>query len=361
MELKEIYESKFKIISESKENSTIKIIAPWIKSDKKNKNGRTYRKSLLQREVRRVQEAIGRGSFVGSGDHNTSGHATLADASHVVKKLWMEDDGTGWAELEVVGTERGKNIMALIQAGATLGLSPKGRGSVGYNGKVLDDYQLLGLDIVIDPSEPTASFSKDNVSESRQHLSVEEKEKNRSKILTAYNESVQAGYSRTLEEWKAENPQRLKFILNEGQDSGGGRRRKEQWRQEAQDAGITDEADVKKYVENSEKIHHHDGRLTEEERHESEAKSLFEHMRRKGVHCDLADVKKLLETERKKALFETKRDRVRQQCVREYHLSGGSKSMTLEALVFKALEEEGLLTAEEQNYKFFRSLLVKDK
>jgi len=65
MKLQEIIETKIKILSEkkTKDGDVMLVSVPCIKSDIKNKNGRTYPKPLLQREITKVQKRIEQASF----------------------------------------------------------------------------------------------------------------------------------------------------------------------------------------------------------------------------------------------------------------------------------------------------------
>jgi len=169
-ELREIEkQDKFTILGEKKTKaggSTMSVLVPWTKADVENINKRIYPKALLQREVDRVQKAVESGSFIGSGDHPASGLADIKTASHIVKKLWLDKDGRGWAQMEILDTERGKNVQSLIKAGGRLGISSRGFGDVDKSGRVQDSYKLVGIDIVMNPSVPSATFSKANIFES---------------------------------------------------------------------------------------------------------------------------------------------------------------------------------------------------
>jgi hypothetical protein len=169
MKIQEIEQiEKIKILHEGKNKAggTMTILAPFTQADQKNRNGRIYPRALLQREVDRVQGLIEKGAFIGTGDHHQTGQTTIADASHIIKKLWLDKDGRGMAELKIVPTTRGKNVMELIKQGATLGLSTRGTGDVSPTGVVQGSYKLLGIDIVTSPSASVANFNQDNVFES---------------------------------------------------------------------------------------------------------------------------------------------------------------------------------------------------
>lgn len=175
-EFRELIEAKeLKILGEkkTKDGDVMNVSVPWIQADKKNQNKRIYPKSLLQREIARVQASVKKGAFLGTGDHPAHGLADIATASHIVTALSLDEKGQGWAEFRILPTNRGKNIQTLIRNGATLGVSCRGFGNIGQDGTVLDDYKLVGVDIVTSPSFKDATFSQKNVFES---LSFEEQQ-----------------------------------------------------------------------------------------------------------------------------------------------------------------------------------------
>ncbi len=169
MELKELFEAeRIKILFEGKtKDSHMRVLVPWIQADKKNLNDRIYPMSLLRRETTRIQKAVESGAFIGTGDHPAGGMTDIATASHIVRKIWLDEDGKGQAEIKILPTARGKNIMALIKGGARLGISSRGFGNVDEKTRrVKDDYKLQGIDIVTNPSFADATFDKSNVFES---------------------------------------------------------------------------------------------------------------------------------------------------------------------------------------------------
>lgn len=207
----------------TKDGNTMTILAPFIQADQKNKNGRIYPKSLLKREVERVQKSVESGSFIGSGDHGSSGYSSIADASHIIKKLWMDEDGRGMAELKIVPTLRGKSAMTLIKNGATLGLSTRGFGNVSKDGTVQDNFKLNGVDIVTNPSYEGGTFDKSNVFESvdfekkmeKKTAPLGSKERQIELVLEMkFKEDVkEEGYQGTFEEWKRVNEAEIRLIL----------------------------------------------------------------------------------------------------------------------------------------------------
>lgn len=200
-ELREIIEVKeLKILSERKNkagDTTMRIIAPWIVTGRKNQNGRLYSLPLIQREVAKFQDRVNQGSAIGSADHPSGAFTTLDDASHIITKLEVDKQGRGTMEATILPTSKGKNVIEIIKAGGQLGISARGAGTVSPSGTVESDYKLLGIDLCTSPSEPEAVFNKDNVFESvdfesEDDESIADKEK-------AMYELLQASYGRALD------------------------------------------------------------------------------------------------------------------------------------------------------------------
>lgn len=216
MKIQELMEAKVKILSEDKSKDVMSVIVPFIQAGKRNQNGRFYPESLLKREISRVQGSVKRGSFIGTGDHPASGIENIATASHIVTKLSLDDKGKGVAELRILPTERGKAIQTLIKNDATLGVSVRGFGTVGKDGKVADDYKLVGLDVVLNPSEPTAVFDKSNIFESMNF--EEEADENIEKQINelereSWLSACESGYSGSQEEWEAKYSGSLREMM----------------------------------------------------------------------------------------------------------------------------------------------------
>lgn len=169
------------ILSEAKaDGSIMKVLVPFTQVDEKNANGRIYTKDIMEREVNRVSKDIADGRFLGSSDHPKSGNTELNSVSHIVKKMWLEKDGRGWASLSILDTTAGKNLKTIIKAGGKLGVSTRGFGTFSKEtSKVNSDYRLAGLDIVANPSYKAGTFSQTNIFESADLNLVEKNDLNK--------------------------------------------------------------------------------------------------------------------------------------------------------------------------------------
>lgn len=121
-------------------------------------NKRTYPMSIMEREIKKLNERVGKGyPVLGSLDHPSDGKSRLKDASHLIHKVWMEADGTMKMRAEILEeTENGKIAAAIVRRTKKIGMSSRGMGStsMGPNGKevVNEDYKLATFDFVADPA-----------------------------------------------------------------------------------------------------------------------------------------------------------------------------------------------------------------
>ncbi len=185
-ELKEITDTdRFIVLHEGKgkNGNLMNILVPFAQADQKNANGRIYPRSLLQREIGRLQNEITSGGFLGTADHPKSGGTELGNVSHIVRKMWMDEGGRGWAELGILDTQKGKDLKTIIKAGGRLGVSTRGFGTMDKStGIVKDDYKLAGLDIVSNPSYKAGMFSQDSIFESADWTGTERKKTMNKKV-----------------------------------------------------------------------------------------------------------------------------------------------------------------------------------
>ena len=130
----------------------------FMRSDKANKNGRLYPRSIMEKEVNRYQELIKEKRSLGELGHPPNPTINLNQVSHLITELRMSGpDVIGKAK--ILGTPMGKIAENLIVEGVGLGVSSRGLGSLkernGVN-EVQDDFMLATVDIVSDPSAPDA-------------------------------------------------------------------------------------------------------------------------------------------------------------------------------------------------------------
>ena len=142
--------------SEGKRNTYIKGI--FMQTERENKNGRIYRKPVLEKELQRYQSLIQEKRSLGELGHPPNPSINLNQVSHLITELkWDGNDIIGTAK--ILDTPMGKIAKNFIEEGVSLGVSSRGLGSLkqinGVN-EVQDDFHLATVDIVADPSAPDA-------------------------------------------------------------------------------------------------------------------------------------------------------------------------------------------------------------
>lgn len=131
----------------------------FMQAEKQNRNNRIYPRAVLRDAVSRfVAEQVSTGRAVGELNHPEGPQINLDKVSHRITELkWNGDDVCGKAL--ILNTPMGMIVKGLLDGGVKLGVSSRGMGSVeSRNGKtyVKEDFSLATVDIVQDPSAPSA-------------------------------------------------------------------------------------------------------------------------------------------------------------------------------------------------------------
>jgi len=148
-------------ISEAAENGEKKFIIDGIfmQAEQVNRNRRIYPKKVLESAVNKyVADYVNKGRAVGELNHPDGPTINLDKVSHRITELqWNDNDVVGKAL--ILDTPMGKIVKGLLEGGCQLGVSSRGMGTVASrNGQtfVNDDFVLSTVDIVQDPSAPSA-------------------------------------------------------------------------------------------------------------------------------------------------------------------------------------------------------------
>ena len=132
----------------------------FLQSEIKNRNGRMYPFSVLEKEVNRYNEEYVKTSrALGELGHPDGPTVNLDRVSHRITSLSAE--GTNFiGRAQILNTPNGNIAKALFEEGVKLGVSSRGMGSIDKRedcGVVMDDFMLAtAADIVADPSAPDA-------------------------------------------------------------------------------------------------------------------------------------------------------------------------------------------------------------
>jgi hypothetical protein len=127
-----------------------------------NKNKRMYPFDVLARNIETLEETVSARGLYGELDHPADSIIHLANASHVVTKLWWEGN-TLMGEGEILPTPSGMILKKFIERGCRIGISSRGVGNGQTNSEgvlvIGESYKLITFDAVADPST-FAAFQK---------------------------------------------------------------------------------------------------------------------------------------------------------------------------------------------------------
>ena len=157
----EFTDHNIEFLTEKSENGSKRhfIEGVFMQSESKNRNGRIYPKAIMEKAVDRyVTDQVKTGRAVGELNHPEGPTINLDKVSHIIEGLdWKGNDVVGKAR--ILETPMGNIVKGLLEGGVRLGVSTRGMGSLEEKNGVMyvkDDFYLSTVDIVQDPSAPTA-------------------------------------------------------------------------------------------------------------------------------------------------------------------------------------------------------------
>ena len=154
---------KVNLVTESKlgKGKEYFIEGVFLQSELKNRNGRMYPESVMDKEVARyLQEQVENNRAYGELGHPDTPSINLDRVSHLIVSLRKE--GTNYiGKAKILEPPMGQIARGLLDGGANLGVSSRALGSLKMNEDgiqvVQDDFMLsTAADIVADPSAPDA-------------------------------------------------------------------------------------------------------------------------------------------------------------------------------------------------------------
>lgn len=154
-------DSGIQYITEAKQNGKTEVFIEGIfmMADAKNRNGRIYESKILQPAVEKyIEEQVKTGRAVGELNHPDGPTINLDKVSHLITDLRFEGNNV-IGKAKILETPMGQIVKGLLEGGVKLGVSSRGMGSLeqrnGVN-YVKNDFHLATVDIVQDPSAPSA-------------------------------------------------------------------------------------------------------------------------------------------------------------------------------------------------------------
>ena len=149
------------VVTEGKgDDKKLYIEGVFLQSELKNRNGRMYPFSVLEKEVNRYnEEYIKTSRALGELGHPDGPTVNLDRVSHRITSLTAEGNNF-IGKAQILDTPMGKIAKSLLEDGVKLGVSSRGMGSIDRRedcNVVMDDFMLAtAADIVADPSAPDA-------------------------------------------------------------------------------------------------------------------------------------------------------------------------------------------------------------
>ena len=158
--ISEYVESPLEVIVEKTNGKkNLYIEGVFMQAEKKNRNGRIYEKKILESAVDKyVKEQVSQGRAVGELNHPEGPTVNLDKVSHKITNLEFQgNDVIGKAS--ILKTPMGQIVEGLLEGGVKLGVSSRGMGTLENRrdgAYVRNDFMLASVDIVQDPSAPSA-------------------------------------------------------------------------------------------------------------------------------------------------------------------------------------------------------------
>lgn len=162
-------------LSSGKNGTLIVKNLPGTILNRENQNGRIYSTQVLAEAIRDAKPYLETKQLLSQAcEHPEGSFVSPTTASHVVTNAYIKknvrvtvdgEPGTFdmlFMDIEVLNTEEGKNLRALLEAECSVGTSIRGVGDM--EGKYVKNYEILGIDFVGNPSSST--FTRMPVSES---------------------------------------------------------------------------------------------------------------------------------------------------------------------------------------------------
>jgi len=133
------------------------ITGRFMTANEKNKNGRMYKKDILENEVSRyIREVVKANRAFGELNHPSGPTINLDRVSHIITELTWDGNYVN-GKAKITSTPMGEIARGLLESGGQLGVSTRGMGSLAEKNGVMvvqSDFKLSTVDIVSDPSGP---------------------------------------------------------------------------------------------------------------------------------------------------------------------------------------------------------------
>ena len=155
----EVFNEDCEVLVESNENGSKShyITGIFMQGDIKNRNGRVYPSTVLEKEMNRYNDQFVKSKrSLGELGHPDGPQINADRVSHMITE--MKRDGSNFiGKAKILGTPMGNIVKTFIDEGVKIGVSTRGLGSVKQRDGIMEvqnDFHLATVDIVTDPSGP---------------------------------------------------------------------------------------------------------------------------------------------------------------------------------------------------------------
>ena len=147
------------LIEKANGKKSMHIEGVFMQAETKNRNGRVYEKRILESAVKKyVKEQGSQGRAVGELNHPEGPTVNLDKVSHKITNLEFQGNNV-IGKASILKTPMGQIVEGLLEGGVKLGVSSRGMGTLENRRDgmyVKEDFLLASIDIVQDPSAPSA-------------------------------------------------------------------------------------------------------------------------------------------------------------------------------------------------------------
>jgi len=199
----------------------LKFRGVFAKADQPTGNNRVYPREEWEREIKKAQQRIKERRMFGELDHPGDGRTSLWRVSHLITSLEIDEDGNIIGEAEVIeDSQAGRQLKAILKAGAKVGVSSRGKGTIEPadkgNAEKVTDFHLETFDIVANPSVQQAfpEFLREHL-EKKSIRSIEELQKAYPELVEKLEQRIAEAFKQRYETTKAEIFQILKERVEE--------------------------------------------------------------------------------------------------------------------------------------------------
>lgn len=139
------------------------IKGPFAVAETKNKNGRIYKKDLLEAAINKYDtDYIKQSRALGEMNHPPRLNIDFERATHLITEMKNDGNNVWIGKAKVLETPMGKILEGLLKSGVNVGVSTRGAGTVTESDGVKhvgSDFFLTAVDVVSDPSGTLANGS----------------------------------------------------------------------------------------------------------------------------------------------------------------------------------------------------------